>query len=111
MTRCRQALIETRTVCARLGDHHGPRRYAYHPHRMAVRTKCFLCDPNPFAGVSRRGPLLAILGLGPIGEGYSLMATREHVPSMMDLMPRETRELEAFTERVRTRLRPMLGPA
>jgi len=47
-----------------------------------------------------------MLGLGPIGEGYSLIAAREHVPSMFDLDSGSREELETFTKLVRATLRP-----
>jgi hypothetical protein len=42
-----------------------------------------------------------MLGLGPLGEGYSLIATRDHVPSMLDLDNEAAEELAEFTGRVR----------
>lgn len=77
---------------------------------MTASAECFLCDPDASLVYLEKGPFFAMLGLGPIGEGYSLIATRQHVPSMMDLTPRETGELASFTEQVRARLRPLVGP-
>lgn len=51
----------------------------------------------------------AMLGLGPIGEGYSLIASSEHMPSMLDLSREEAAELEGFTKHVCDRLKPIYG--
>jgi hypothetical protein len=51
----------------------------------------------------------AMLGFGPIGEGYSLIASREHKPSMLDLGAEAAIELERFTRDVRARLEPIYG--
>lgn len=52
-----------------------------------------------------------MLGLGPIGEGFSLIATREHLPSMFDLDSEVAEELIEFTAEVRSRLEPLYGCA
>jgi len=70
----------------------------------AQSTVCFLCAPDPrlvFAGSDR---FFAMLGLGPIGLGYSLIATREHEQSMLDLDAAGAAELVDFTGVVRDRL-------
>ena len=54
-------------------------------------------------------PFFAMVGLGPIVEGYSLIATKEHIPSMLDLSLKDSRRLCEFTEQVRQRLRPPYG--
>lgn len=72
---------------------------------------CFLCAPDPDLVYAESPSFVAMLGLGPIGEGYSLIAAREHVPSMFDLDPESLLELNAFTKRVRARLRPHYGSA
>ena len=79
---------------------HGPRA-----------SRCFLCDPEPeLTWLSSRN-FRAVLGLGPIGEGFSLIATREHLPSMLDLEQAVAQELAEFTAMVRERLKPLYGPA
>jgi len=51
-----------------------------------------------------------MLGLGPITEGYSLIATAQHVRSLIDLTAEQAAELVSFTEEVRTQLRQFYGP-
>jgi hypothetical protein len=76
---------------------------------MRVRSECFLCGPDPELVYADSDSFLAMLGWGPIGEGYSLIATREHLPSMMDLADSQAHELQRFTDQVRARLRPLFG--
>ncbi len=45
-----------------------------------------------------------MLGLGPLTEGYSLIATSEHVSSMLDVEQQHVDELVEFTARVRAML-------
>jgi hypothetical protein len=59
----------------------------------------------------RSDEFFAMLGHGPIGEGYSIIATVEHEPSMLDLDAAVTQRAEEFTQAVRERLLPMYGSA
>ena len=45
------------------------------------------------------------------GAGYSLIATTDHITSMLDLDDEAARELVEFTSAVRGRLRPLYGNA
>lgn len=81
------------------------------PTPAAIRETCFLCEADHPWIYERSAHFVAMLGLGPIGEGYSLIAAREHVPSMLDLEPPLVDELVEFTSRVRARLRPHYGEA
>ena len=59
----------------------------------------------------REGSFFAMLGHGPIGRGYSLIASTAHVPSMLDLDASSAEELIVFTDRVRSLLRLHYGEA
>ncbi len=72
---------------------------------------CFLCDPDPNLVYARSDSFFAMAGWGPIGDGYSLIGAREHLPSMMDLSAEEAAELEEFTAELRRRLDPLFGAA
>lgn len=72
---------------------------------------CFLCTPEPEWTWLESEHFRAILGVGPIGTGFTLIAAREHVPSMLDLPPAAARELQSFTAAVRQRLEPLFGPS
>jgi diadenosine tetraphosphate (Ap4A) HIT family hydrolase len=76
-----------------------------------MATTCFLCEPDEDLVYLREGAFFAMLGHGPIGKGYSLIATAEHVASMLDLDASQVRELALFTEHVRSVLRPHYGEA
>jgi hypothetical protein len=52
-----------------------------------------------------------MLGWGPIGAGYSILATVEHQPSMFDLPAPELDELDRFSAEIRQRLLADFGPA
>lgn len=79
--------------------------------RSIHTSRCFLCDPEPDLTWLSSTNFRAVLGLGPIGEGFSLIATREHLPSMLDLDQAAAKELIEFTSEVRDRLQPLYGPA
>jgi len=72
-------------------------------------TECFLCDPECELVYARVPNFYAMLGLGPLVEGYSLIAATDHLPSMLDLPHPAAIELAQFTECVRDVLRPHYG--
>ena len=71
---------------------------------------CFLCDPEPENTWMGSERFRAVLGVGPVGEGFTLIAVREHVSSMLDLDDLAARELSEFTGAVRRRLASLYGP-
>ncbi len=77
--------------------------------RSMRSSSCFLCDPEPDLTWMESERFRAVLGLGPVGEGFSLIATREHLPSMFDLDSELAEELVEFTAEVRARLEPLYG--
>jgi hypothetical protein len=72
---------------------------------------CFLCQPDERLVYGRSERFFAMLGHGPLGRGYSLIATFDHAPSMFDLDGEDGLELVGFTEQVRATLRPVYGEA
>jgi hypothetical protein len=68
-----------------------------------MRHRCFLCEPDPKLVYLQEGSFFAMLGLGPLSEGYSVIATLEHVPSMLDLDRGGAEGLVEFTRLVRAR--------
>jgi hypothetical protein len=72
---------------------------------------CFLCEPDEDLVYIREGAFYAMLGHGPIGTGYSLIATVDHLTSMLDLDASQAHELTVFTEQGRSVLRPHFGAA
>jgi hypothetical protein len=77
----------------------------------ATLRDCFLCRPERRWTWHESLHFRAVLGLGPIGGGYTLIAAREHVPSMMDLDDDLIDELGRFTAEVRRELERLWGPA
>jgi hypothetical protein len=72
---------------------------------------CFLCNPDQQWVYARTNSFYAMLGLGPIVEGYSLIGTVAHVPSMLDLPEAEVDRLVEFTAQIRERLARDYGKA
>lgn len=72
-------------------------------------TSCFLCTPNQDWIYEQDDEFFVMLGLGPIVEGYSLLATKSHTPSMLDLSLLEVERLSAFSDHVRQTLKPYYG--
>jgi hypothetical protein len=52
-----------------------------------------------------------MLGWGAVVEGYSLIATKQHIPSMFDVPDKLVPELNDFTTSIRTRLGRAYGPS
>lgn len=78
---------------------------------VAGLRSCFLCQPAAELVYAASQNFFAILGLGPLCEGYSLIAARAHVPSMLDVSATEAEELAGFTRAVRRRLEQHYGPS
>lgn len=70
---------------------------------------CFLCTPNQDWVYATSKNFFAMLGLGPIVEGYSLIGTKEHIPSMLDLTLEKAEELYTFSQTLRQLLQPHYG--
>ena len=79
--------------------------------REPSSTACFLCSPLPELVYDESEYFLAMLGLGAIVPGYSLVASKEHIPSMLDLEADYVPDLLQFMARVRERLRETFGDA
>lgn len=77
--------------------------------RSRETSSCFLCDPEPEYTWANSEHFRAILGIGPVGEGFSLIAAREHESSMLDLAGDQVDDLIAFTDLVRKRLDALYG--
>jgi diadenosine tetraphosphate (Ap4A) HIT family hydrolase len=70
---------------------------------------CFLCSPEANWVYARSGSFYSMLGLGPVVEGYSLLATTDHTKSMLDLSEAEVEELIDFTQYTRKLLSTHYG--
>src|SRR5712691_9156922 len=72
-------------------------------------SHCFLCKPNDKLVYESDATFICLLGYGPIVEGFSVIATRSHIPSMLDLGRESVEGLCDFTSKVRDRLFPHYG--
>src|SRR5436190_16823427 len=46
---------------------------------------CFFCNPDESRIVARTQHFFLLCGMGPITEGYVILASKRHSPSMLDL--------------------------
>src|SRR5437660_1680945 len=70
----------------------------------ATGPGCFLCEPPADLIFHESANFLGIAGLGPIGEGYCLMAAKQHVKSMADIPVPLRPERDELVEKFRDRL-------
>jgi hypothetical protein len=70
---------------------------------------CFLCAPETDLIFAKVEFFFAILGLGAIVEGFSILATKAHIPSMFDLSINEAEGLSIFSQIVRHKMKPYYG--
>jgi diadenosine tetraphosphate (Ap4A) HIT family hydrolase len=75
------------------------------------RPECFLCDPDGSLVYAQSPSFFAMLGWGAVVEGYSLIATKRHIPSMFDIPDELALELNEFTGAIRTQLARLYGPS
>lgn len=79
--------------------------------RADTSPDCFLCAPEPEFTWARSRKFQAVLGLGPVCEGYTVLSARDHVPSMLDLDEEDVAALLSFGDYVRRRLETAYGPS
>lgn len=70
---------------------------------------CFLCNPSHDLVFLDNQGFVALAGLGPIVEGYSLIAAKAHVTSMADIPAESHSARDAFVNLVRSRLSNQYG--
>lgn len=75
----------------------------------ALRQDCFLCRPKAALLVDVSPAGYAVAGLGPLADGYTVVATHDHVRGLA-AVPVETRRLYAdYTMTVASRLSKQYG--
>jgi len=72
-------------------------------------TDCFLCNQNVKLTYYDDINFYAMLGIGPIIEGYSLIVTKKHIPSMLDLSDDLGKELTKVTSNIKKILLDKFG--
>jgi diadenosine tetraphosphate (Ap4A) HIT family hydrolase len=75
----------------------------------AIGQGCFLCEPPPDLIFYESADFLGIAGLGPIGDGYCLMAATQHVKSMADLPTSLRPQRDDLVRKFRDRLSRKYG--
>jgi diadenosine tetraphosphate (Ap4A) HIT family hydrolase len=65
---------------------------------------CFLCEPSTELVFLESQNFYALAGLGPVVDGYSVIAAKAHSMSMADIPPALSADRDAFLADVRTRL-------
>jgi len=103
----------TETACSGRGQvaSSGPPTEEEQGEDSAVRPECFLCDPDGSLVYAQSPSFFAMLGWGAVVEGYSLIATKHHIPSMFDISAELVPELNDFTAAIRTQLGRLYGPS
>ena len=72
-------------------------------------ASCFLCSPDNNLVYSASPNFYVMLGLGPIVEGYSIVATRAHLASMLDIPDAIVDEYNNFIHGICERLNKVYG--
>lgn len=70
---------------------------------------CFLCSPESALVFLEGANFLALGGLGPVVDGYCVIAAKSHAKSMADVGPDLCQERNEFVARVRNRLTELYG--
>lgn len=70
---------------------------------------CFLCSPSPELVFLESQNFYALAGLGPIVDGYCVIAAKAHSRSMADIAPQLWAERDSFLATIRARLTAMYG--
>jgi diadenosine tetraphosphate (Ap4A) HIT family hydrolase len=70
---------------------------------------CFLCSPSAELVFLESENFYALAGLGPVVDGYCVVAAKSHVKSMADVPLGQAGERDAFITLVRNRLIAMYG--
>jgi len=74
------------------------------------KTECFLCNPDSDLLYLQDREFYAILGIGAVLEGYSVLSTSNHIRSMFDLSLDQAEQFQAFRYQVRELLSQIYGP-
>lgn len=61
---------------------------------------CFFCNPDITRIITLANDFYVILGLGPIKEGYVILASRQHYRSTFDLPEETLHEFEGLRRRL-----------
>jgi hypothetical protein len=71
---------------------------------------CFFCHPDEERILFRAKHFYAMLGLGPIVDGYCILVAKDHVRSMRDLAPSLRKSYLSSKNALRTLIEECYGP-
>jgi len=73
-------------------------------------NECFLCHPDSDLVYLRNGQFYAMLGIGAILEGYSVLSINSHIRSFFDIPLDQVEQFQDFRYQVRRLLSELYGP-
>jgi len=71
---------------------------------------CFLCHPNNDLLYLQNSHFFAMLGIGAVLEGYSVLSINNHVKSFFDIPLEQLKQFQEFRYQVRKLLGKIYGP-
>lgn len=74
------------------------------------KNECFLCNPNNDLLFLKNDQFYAMLGIGAVMEGYSVLSSSNHIRSMFDLPLDQVEQFQEFRNQVRKLLSKIYGP-
>lgn len=79
------------------------------PGANLIDPECFLCEPDPTLVYSANDQAFALVGLGPIVDDYTVLATQGHFRSMADIPVAQLPRFAESKRRIRTYLEQKHG--
>ena len=79
------------------------------PANQSGEMSCFLCRPDPTLIYCSDSVALGLCGLGPIVDGYSVLATKQHIDSAADIVQGDLQKFVEFAICVRRKLIRLFG--
>ena len=76
----------------------------------STQVDCFLCEPEGWRVIHSGRKIQIVAGLGPLVEGYVLLAPMEHIPTTVEMPADVFAEFSAAEDLLRTALKNQYGP-
>lgn len=73
------------------------------------KGECFLCNPDTDLLYLSSTQFQAMLGIGPVVEGYTILSTKNHIRSMFDMPSDQMQEFHDFRRKVLDLLARLYG--
>ena len=78
---------------------------------IEMQGDCFFCNPDETRIIMKSENFYAILGLGPVVEGYTIIASKLHYKSTLDLPDDLLKEQNIFKNTIKNILKETYGPS